>query len=70
MQRAARFVLMAQESLAVGARGARTLFNFGHKWCGVDTVDYFASPEEQAQLHKTADEEFLPWDEELKRKKK
>lgn len=32
-------------------------------------LDYFDSPERPAQLQKTANEEFLPWEQELKKKK-
>ena len=36
------------------------MFKFCHNWCTVDTVDYFVSAEQPAQLQKTADEEFHP----------
>lgn len=35
----------------------------------VDTADYFSSTEQPAQLQKTADEEFLPWERTLKKEK-
>lgn len=45
------------------------MFKFFHNWCTVDTVDYSGSPEQPAQLQKTADEEFIPWEQDLKKKK-
>lgn len=42
---------------------------FCHNWCTVDMADYFGLTEQPAQLQKTADEEFLPGEWELKKKR-
>lgn len=62
-----RSILMLQKSQS-GITDTQKMFKFCHNWCTVDTVDYFDSTEQPAQLQKTADEEFLPGEGELKKK--
>lgn len=59
---------MLQKSLS-GITHCTEMFKFFHNRRTVDMVDYFGSPEQPAQLQKTADEEFIPREHDLKKKK-